>query len=137
MDYLLIFSAIVSSISEIFPELGYSYFQGRDLDKNFYTEKLFERLIIVLIVWLPISFKLYKIDKIKTFFGVLFIMRAFYMRINPNNHTKDSISGFIYGIGFIIIGFIIIKKSKVKSWKHQLKTFIQPLKRDLETLKRH
>ena len=115
MYRLLINSAVFSIMSELFPDLGYSYWLPRqELEDStlpaaqggpgFYDKKLYCRVLVVLIVWIPIFYRLFQISKIKAIVAVSSIFYAFYMRrvskLQKNILNNGSI---FYGLGFMMI----------------------------------
>lgn len=100
---MLMISAIVSPMAELFPEYGLSYWLPRNSDKKFYDDRILARVYAVIIVWIPILTALYKISPSKAFLVAVLIMSAFYTRAMTMYEQKKNISGALYGLGFIVI----------------------------------
>jgi hypothetical protein len=109
MDPLYI-SALIASFTELYPNLGMSYWLPRNMNKVFYDNMLFGRILSVLIGWGIITHRLFSLSKIKTLIALTFIMTSFYMRSISKKHTEDNNSGVFHMIGFFIIASIMSEK---------------------------
>jgi len=111
---ILINSALWSTISELFPNFGWSYWLPRSLDAEYYDKKLLERALVVFIVWFPIAYNLLKISKL-SILAVAFILYAFYLRAFTKGQTNSPKSpGNYYSIGFTIIMFVLANECNNK-----------------------
>lgn len=105
-------SAFIASFTELFPDLGMSYWLPRDMNNEFYDEMLLTRFLAVLITWSIISLKLWKINKFKTIIALIFILTSFNMRWKAKSHFKYNFSGIFHFIGFMIIASIMSEVCK-------------------------
>jgi hypothetical protein len=111
---ILLLSALLSSLSELFPQFGLSYFLPRNQDTKMYDNRFYARIVIVVLVWLPITMSLYRISTNKTIIAVLLIMMAFYYKRDSEQHSNNN-SNLLYGIGFTLITLILNSKCSDES----------------------
>lgn len=109
---LLYISAFIASFTELFPDLGMSYWLPRNMDKIFYDNMVICRALAALITWSIIGYVLFGLSKIKTIIALMFIMISFYKRTLSYKHTKNNISGLYHLIGFTIIALIMNNNCK-------------------------
>lgn len=107
---ILLISGLVSTISELFPNFGWSYWLPRNLDGDFYNRKLYQRILVVLIVWSPIFYNLYKLNRFLAIIAVSLVTHAFYLRAYSESHNKSNKSGMYYTLGFSIIIYILTEE---------------------------
>jgi|UniRef100_A0A6C0ISA9 hypothetical protein len=106
----LYLSTILSILTEIFPNLGLSYFYPPNRSVSFYDKQEPLRWVVVFIVWVPIILTLFKISQLYTLFASFFIILSFYINKNSKYKKKFNESGILHLLGFLIIYCIIVQK---------------------------
>ena len=102
-------SIVLSIITELFPNIGFSYYYPPTKSITFYDKLEPLRWIIVFIVWTPIILSLFKISKLYTLVAALFILFSFYINKNSKYKKQFSNTGYFHLIGFAIIYTILIQ----------------------------
>jgi hypothetical protein len=100
-------SIILSIITELFPDIGLSYYYPPTKSIQFYDKQEPLRWLIVAIVWIPIILALFKISKLYTLIATSFILFSFYINRNSTYKEKFGNIGYLHLIGFVIIYNII------------------------------
>jgi hypothetical protein len=109
---LLYIPASIAIITELFPDLGLSYWYPSDKSIYFYDNMEFFRWMAVIFTWVPIIITLYKISSIEACIAAVFIMISFYINRNSTWKTKLANTSAFHFIGFVIIYHILIQKEK-------------------------
>ncbi len=122
MEKILWISALLASLSELFPSFGLSYFLPRSKNIEFYDSKYWHRIFLVLIVWTPIIIYLANISENKTLVAIIFILISFSLRTEYALHRKYPFAGNLHIIGFIII--ISILNTNCKNNMCQIKNIL-------------
>lgn len=105
--YLSIFLSITT---ELFPNLGLSYFYPSDKSINFYDDMEIFRWIVAFVVWIPISMALYKLSPLNALIASFLILCSFFINKNSSYKNKLGDTGILHVLGFAIIYYILIKK---------------------------
>ena len=105
-------SALVATTTELFPDLGASYFYPRTKSIKFYDDQICLRWLAVSIVWLPITYYLFKLSNMDTLIAILCIMLAFYLNRDSKSKKLNENTTWLYVIGFLIIINILNKNTK-------------------------
>lgn len=107
---------LISPITELFPSLGGSYFLPRSLDKQFFNNTFFIKLISVILVWTPILYKLYQKNHTWTIIAGIFVITGFILRSRVEWHDYLP-STLFYTIGLLLIHFMLLSKCTTNSCK--------------------
>ena len=102
INNLLIIPAIISPLSELFPEYGVSYWKPRYKSVKFYNKVIYRRILAVILIWVPITLILFTNNPYITPIAISFIILSIYMR-----EFKYSYSSKLYFIGFSFIFYIL------------------------------
>jgi hypothetical protein len=108
----LYLSTVFSIMTEMFPNLGLSYFYPPNRSISFYDKKESIRWVVVFIVWVPIILTLFKISQLYTLFASFFIILSFYINKNSKYKKKFNEVMIFHLLGFLIIYYIIMQKEK-------------------------